>query len=238
MARKIKAILASPLRDAIRGMDNALFHRGAWALPMLMFGMLASWWIYVPLHELFHAWGCLAAGGTVTRLEIDESYGAAWLAELFPYVSPGSKYAGRLSGFDTGGSDAVYLCTVFFPYLLTILIGVPALLAAAKSGKGAPLYFGAAVPWALTPFLSLTGDYYEIGSIVVSRMLTPWLPEAASRWRGDDLFLLIETTFGLSAGGGWIDAVGMSASLLAGTLLAFLTYTLGKWPRALAAKQS
>ena len=34
---------------------------------------LAAWWIYVPLHELLHAWGCLAAGRD--RSEVTELFG-------------------------------------------------------------------------------------------------------------------------------------------------------------------
>lgn len=230
--RHLRTLALAPLRDTLAGMDRAIARHGLWALPVLMFGVVVSWWLYVPLHELFHAWGCLAAGGSVSRLEIDESYGAAWLAGWFPYITPGSDYAGRLSGFDTGGSDVVYLCTVFFPYLLTILIGVPALNAAAKSAHGTPLLVGAAVPWALSPFLSLTGDYYEMGSILVSRWLAPWLPEASGRWRGDDVFLLFETLFGPTGDGNWADVAGIGAALVLGAVLALLTYLLGKWPQA------
>jgi len=236
--RPLRRLLLAPLRDTLEGMDRAVARQGLWALPVLMLGLAMSWWLYVPLHELFHAWGCLAAGGSVSRLEIDENYGAAWLAGWFPYVTPGSDYAGRLSGFDTGGSDAIYLSTVFFPYLLTVLIGVPALNAAAKSARAAPLLFGAAVPWALTPFLSLTGDYYEIGSILVSGWLAPWLPDAPGRWRGDDLLLLSNTLFGPTGDGNWADAAGMGAALLLGSLLALLTYLLGKWPHIRRTKLS
>lgn len=137
--------LLQPVQDGLRGMDRSLGGRAA--LPLMLLAMFASWWVYVPLHELFHAWGCLLAGGTVTRLEIDTVYGAAWLARWFPYIVPGSEYAGRLSGFDTGGSDTVYLVTVWFPYLLTLFPGVPALLYASRQGNA--LLFGAALPWGL-----------------------------------------------------------------------------------------
>src|SRR5262249_41836157 len=47
--------------------------------------------------------------------------------------------------------------------------------------------FGAALPFALAPFLSLGGDAYEIGSILVTR-LPPWAaPATRSLLRGDDL---------------------------------------------------
>jgi hypothetical protein len=215
--------LLQPVQDGLRGMDRSLGGRAA--LPLMLLAMFASWWVYVPLHELFHAWGCLLAGGTVTRLEIDTVYGAAWLAQWFPYIVPGSEYAGRLSGFDTGGSDTVYLVTVWFPYLLTLFPGVPALLFASRQGNA--LLLGAAIPWAYTPFLSLTGDFYEIGSILVSRLASPWLPEAISRWRSDDVPLLVETLFGATGHGSTADIAGIVTGFLLGVLGAFLTYGLG-----------
>lgn len=218
-------LILSPVRDGIQAMDAVLDRYGIRALPWLAVGMAASWWLYVPLHELFHAWGCLIAGGTVSRLEIDTVYGAAALAELFPYVSPGSEYAGRLSGFDTGGSDAVYLNTVFFPYLLTILIGVPVLHLAAR--RRSAWLLGAAFPWAYTPFLSLTGDFYEIGSILVSRVAVNLSTMPLGRWRSDDLPLLAGTLFGPDGGGSWLDFIGLATSLLTGVLAAFLTYAIG-----------
>lgn len=215
--------LLLPFTLLLDGMDRSLAGSTRAGLFWLLLGLVTSWWVYVPLHELFHAWGCLLTGGTVTRLEIDEVYGAAWLAGWFPYVTPGSDYAGRLSGFDTGGSDLVYLATVFAPYLLTVLVGVPVLALALKYGR--PGILGASVPWAYTPFLSLTGDYYELGSIVVSRAASPWLPEAPLRWRGDDLFLLIDTLGGL----GWDDVVGIAAAFLIGVATAILTFLAGYW---------
>ncbi len=215
--------LLQPVHDGLRGMDRSLGGRAA--LPLMLLAVFASWWIYVPLHELFHAWGCLLAGGTVTKLEIDEAYGAAWLAQYFPYIVPGSEYAGRLSGFDTGGSDAIYLATVFFPYLLTLFPGIPALLYASRQGNA--LLFGAAIPWAYAPFLSLTGDYYEMGSILVSRLASPWWPEAIGRWRADDVPLLAETLFGATGNGSAADIAGIATGVLLGVLGAFLTYDLG-----------
>ncbi len=217
--------LLRPAADVLRGLDRSL--GGRFALPLMLVAMIASWWVYVPLHEFCHAWGCLLAGGTVSRLEIDEAYGAAWLAQWFPYVRPGSDYAGRLSGFDTGGSDAVYLATVFAPYLLTLVPGLPLLYHAIRHASAG--WLGAAVPWALTPFISLTGDYYEIGSIVASRLATPWLPEAPTRWRADDLPRRVETLFGGAGNGGMSDALGLGIGFLLGLAGAYLTYHAGAW---------
>jgi hypothetical protein len=203
-------------------------------LAVLVVAAVASWWVYVPLHELAHAWGCLLGGGSVTRLEIDPAYGAALLQRVFPFVSVGSDYAGQLTGFDTGGSDLTYLLTDFLPFAGTILIGVPLLHAAARPGR-APLaqaaLFGAALPIAFAPFVSLTGDYYEMGSILVSR-LAAWLDPGVpvTRWRSDDLLKLAEQL--LESDGAAGDAVGLAASFVVGTVLAFVTYVLGAaWAR-------
>lgn len=178
-------LLALPLRDVLFGQQRTLARPRD--LAWLLGGLVLGWWVYVPLHELLHAFGCLATGGEVSRLEVDPLYGGALLERLFPWVVSGSEYAGRLSGFDTGGSDAVYLATDLAPFLLT-LVAVWALRRAARAGR--PGLFGMAAPFALAPFLSLTGDAYEIGSILVTR-LPPW-SAAAALLRGDDVGLVAE----------------------------------------------
>jgi hypothetical protein len=100
--------------------------------------------------------------------------------------------------------------------------------------------FGAAPPLALAPFGSLTGDYYEMGSILVSRaaaLLQPGFD--VTRWRGDDLFKLAGERFGSGdaggiAAGGIADGLGMGAAFVLGCLLAWLTYAAGAaWSVAL-----
>jgi hypothetical protein len=142
--------------------------------------------LYVPIHELLHALGCAATGGTVTTLEIQTRYGGAILAELLPFVRAGGQYAGRLAEFDTHGSDLVYLATDALPFTLSIFIGVP-LLRACGLGSRAFL-FGPAIVLALAPFYSLLGDYYEMGSIIVTRML-------GEHWHGlrsDDVLQMMD----------------------------------------------
>jgi hypothetical protein len=80
----------------------------------------AAWWIYVPVHELLHALGCVMTGGSVGELQIAPRYGGTLLARVFPFVVGHSDYAGRLSGFDTKGSDWIYLATDVMPYVLTV----------------------------------------------------------------------------------------------------------------------
>jgi hypothetical protein len=165
--------------DAFHGLDRCL-DRGPRGLALALLGLAVGWWVYVPLHELLHAAACLIAGGEVTRLEIAPQYGGGLLGRIFPFVVSGSEYAGRLSGFDTRGSDLIYLATDLGPFLLTLFPGVWLLRRAGTAGW--PVLFGLALSFAFAPFLSLTGDAYEIGSILVTR-----LPGWDASLRGDDI---------------------------------------------------
>ena len=216
-------LFALPLRDTVRGLDRCL-HAGVRGLALVALGLVAGWWLYVPLHELLHAAACRAAGGRVTRLEVDAVYGGAVLARVFPFVVPASDYAGRLSGFDTRGSDLIYLATDLGPFVLTLFPGVWALRRAAAARRPLrPLLFGASLPCALAPFLSLTGDAYEIGSILVTR-LPPWAtPAVRGLIRGDDLGKKVSELAAV-AGAPW---GGAALAVAAGVVWAFLTYGLG-----------
>lgn len=221
MARpRFLQLILTPFTDVLRGLDRCL-DRGARGLALVAAGLLAGWWVYVPLHELLHAAACRATGGDVTRLEIDRLYGGAALAQLFPFVVPASEYAGRLSGFDTRGSDWIYLATDLGPFVLTLFPGIWGLRRAAR-GRSAFL-FGASLPLAVAPFLSLTGDAYEIGSILVTRLPVWSSPAAQALLRGDDLLKKIEELAAVA------DALwgGVLAAALLGTLWAFLMYGSG-----------
>lgn len=219
--------LGRPVFHVAGGFERCLDH-GMAGLVILLAGLVVGWFVYVPLHELLHALACLATGGTVERLEIAPLYGGHLLAKIFPWVVAEGEYAGRLAGFDTGGNDLVYLATVFGPYLLTLFPGVWALRAAGqRAGERLPAAagFGFWLPWALAPFLSLPGDAYEIGSIVVTR-LPPW-SAAADLLRGDDVALVArEITAAGSAAGHWW---GFALGVLAGVIWAYLTYHLASW---------
>ncbi len=156
----------------------------AWA--RLVAGAVLGWWLYVPLHELLHAAGCLLGGGEVGRLEIHPLYGGGMLARILPFVQAGGQYAGRLSGFDTGGSDWVYALTIALPYLLSLPSLAVMEQAARRSGR---LLFGLALPFFLAPLVSLSGDFYELGSLGLFQL---W-PGPQGIHRGlvsDDLFRL------------------------------------------------
>jgi hypothetical protein len=227
-------LLRAPLDDYLNALASVL-PGATWRRGLLAVAAAAmAWFVYVPIHELAHAFGCIAAGGEVTRLEIDALYGAALLQQIFPFVAVGSDYAGQLTGFDTRGSDLTYLATDFAPFLLTVLIGVPMLRSVPRiDGRDrAACVLGASLPVAFAPFISLPGDYYEMGSILVSRWAAPVTGHSAERWRSDDVFLLVDI---LSANGttaaDWA-VVGAAAAL--GLALALATYSAGAlWAAAL-----
>lgn len=212
----VRGFFAAPVRDVWHGYGRCLAS-GVRGLLLVFSGLVAGWWVYVPVHELLHAAGCLAAGGTVSRLEIADVYGGGLLARIVPFVTPGGDYAGRLSGFDTGGSDLVYLVTDLAPFVLTIFPGVWALRRAGAGGRAA--LFGFWLPFALAPFLSVTGDAYEIGSIVTTN-LGPW--RDATVLRGDDLFRRAGELAEID-GAPW---AGLGVAWALGILWAFATYAL------------
>lgn len=233
-----------PVDNVLRCLDPIMRVRSPWrAMGPMVIAMAVTWFVYVPIHELLHVYGCIWTGGEVTRLELAAHYGANLLKPYFPFIESGSDYAGQLTGFDTKGSDAIYLATVFGPFLLSVLIGVPLIKFCMKGRR--PLLFGVGIVVGLAPFYNIPGDYYEMGSIMVTRAVT-WIsgggnPPAFEGIRSDDIYKLIgdlvtqPSELGLS-GAGRI-AAGTLLILLAlavDVLLAFLTYFLGaRFGRAL-----
>lgn len=222
----MKTFFWAPLDDYFAAVQTFRGNGKAPAIFIILLGFCISWWIYVPAHELLHAAGCIMGGGQVMRLDIKPLYGAGLLSTIFPFVHPGSEYAGRLSGFVTNDSDLTYLLTVFMPYLLTILIGVPLLRSIPRSRKNVPkrsAMFGLSLPVAYAPFISVTGDYYEAGSIIVSRAVSLFSASGRSmQWRSDDIFRLLG-----SLDSGISDYAGIFCSLATGIVLVFATYRIG-----------
>jgi len=226
----VKRFFCLAWNDVLSGLDRAL-ERGPRGLVLALAGLLAGWWLYVPLHELLHAVACLASGGEVTRLEIAPEYGGRFLAGWLPWVAAGSEYAGQLTGFDTRGSDLRYLATDLGPFLLTLFPGVWALRRAAR--RGLVWAWGGSLPFALAPFLSLTGDAYEMGSIVVTQapVFAPSV-EAVRLLRGDDL---AKVALGLPGG----LYPGFAAAALLGLAWSFAWYWVAdRFSRALGAPAS
>ena len=87
--------MTRPLHDWLVAFESCVRDRRPAEIVVLLSSLVVAWWLYVPVHELAHAWGCLSTGGAVTRLEISRIYGAGLLARIFPYVTVGSEYAGR-----------------------------------------------------------------------------------------------------------------------------------------------
>jgi hypothetical protein len=161
---------------------------GAWNLFLLVVGLALGWWVYVPVHELLHAAGCLVGGGSVTRLEIQAVYGGHLLSHIFPFVVMGSDYAGRLSGFGTGHSDLTYALTVYFPFSVS-LVSFSALEWAAR--RKSSLLFGFFLPLIGAPLTSISGDFLELGSLLLFQLWPG--PDALYRHLiSDDLFRLLK----------------------------------------------
>jgi len=228
--REMASWLRTPIDDYLAGLEAVYRQSRAGGLIVALLAAALSWWIYVPLHELAHAFGCLATGGEVSRLEIDPLYGAALLQRLFPFVAVGSDYAGQLTGFETHGNDGIYFATDAAPFLLTILIGVPLLRAASRRplpARRRAALFGASIPWAFAPFISIPGDFYEMASLAISRLYRWWRPEfSLDRWRSDDVVLLA-SQLRESADATAADVAGVASGLLLAVLLSLTTYLLG-----------
>lgn len=183
----------------------------------------------MPIHELGHAFGCIIGGGTVSELQISPMYGAEILKGFFPFVTVGSDYAGQLTGFDTRGSDLIYLLTDFFPFLLTIFLGVPLVRSASGSKPlSATIKLGFGLPIAFAPFISFSGDYYEMGSIIVSSIADSISGSSQFIiWRSDDVFKLAGELFFSGNAYGFIDIAGVGLSFIVGLILIYITYMLG-----------
>ncbi len=202
-----------------------------------LIALVVTWLVYVGIHELLHVAGCVAAGGSVSRLEISARYGGALYARVFPFVVTGGEYAGRLSGFDTKGSDWTYFATDFGPFMLTVLFGVTLIKLCARRRR--PILFGSAIVVGLAPFYNMQGDYFEMGSTVVTRLLTLVVhggghPPMFEGIRSDDIFKLFEmlvtkpAELGLASAELIVAAVSLIlVSLVVDVLLAFVTYWLG-----------
>ena len=220
-------------QELLAGLEEVVTRRrrAPVALMLLLVSTTGAWFVYVPIHELLHALGCLATGGTVEELQIQTLYGGALLEMVFPFVRAGGEYAGRLTRFDTGGSDLVYLATDFSPYLLTVAGAFPCLRLSVR--KKSVWLLGVGAVLAIAPLLSLPGDYYEMGSIVVSSGLALLIPGASperlAALRHDDLAALLGE-FGTrfpDHRAGWGAAV--SASAILGFLFASATLAAGRF---------
>jgi hypothetical protein len=244
-AKKILRVLFRGWADAIGDVVSIAETFQTSAKPYVSMGVfllsiLVTWFVYVPVHELFHAGGCIVSGGQVQELVLDRKYGAALLNRIFPFIIPSdSVYAGRLTGFDPG-SDAGYFITVFTPYILTLFPGVWLLRYAAK--RGSLWIAGSGCVIGLAPFTNLTGDYFEIGTIFSTKIWNYMFQGAPARsmegfWslRSDDMFRLISEILTSPGSYGlpgiknfFLIAVVISSGLLLAALISGWTYSLGR----------
>jgi hypothetical protein len=213
-------LFLQPFQDILNGLERCL-EPGVRGLVTTFAALLGAWWIYVPIHELLHAFGCELGGGRIWRLEIDPLYGGALLERWFSFVEAGGDYAGRLAGFDTGGSTAVHLLTTGLPFALTVFPGVWLLRWGARRGLG--FAFGAGLVPATAPIVSLTGDAYEIGSLLATQ-IAPWSIEPArTALIGDDVAVVAPAL----SGGGALLWSGFALAVVLGLTWAFLIYGAG-----------
>ncbi len=100
------------------------------------------------------------------------------------------------------------------------------------------MLFGAGIVIGLAPFYNLFGDYYEMGSVIVTHIATIITGGgdkiAFVGIRADDIFKLMETFFtapsDLGLEGLQAIAIGACLAIISGitaVALAFLTYALG-----------
>jgi len=232
----MKNFFRQPFEDVIRCLESLVSVKSP---GLLMIGLLfaggVTWFIYVPIHELLHAAGCVVTGGSVSELEIQAHYFGGVLAQWFPWVTTGGDYAGRLTGFDTKGSDLIYLATDFGPFTLSVIFGVPLLKICGR--KKHPVLFAVAIVMGLAPFYNIQGDYFEMGSICVTRLVTEVTGASSIVFpiiRSDDIFRTIEQFFtnpgelGIRSAGGYAVALLIGAvSLIFSLFFAFLTYWMG-----------
>lgn len=227
--------IISPFRDFIRLYSQILSSGNPSKTFFLLFlGLILGWWLYVPIHELLHAAGCLVGGGEVSRLEIKPLYGGTILCRVFSFVIPESDYAGRLTGFDTHGSDWTYGLTVYFPFLLTLLGFLCLELATRKQNS---FVFGMFLPCTFAPLISLTGDFFELGSLSLFHIWPG--PEGIHRLLiSDDVFRLVRD-MGSGAVGVQLDPSGLLfivISFLIGAALAWGTILLSDGLRQLTVR--
>ena len=254
----MRKLLRQPFDDVLacleRLIDPSRRRQPPTVLIVVFVSLVITWFIYVPIHELLHVGGCVWTGGEVSRLELSPRYGAAILKKFFPFVTSGSDYAGQLKGFDTHGSDLCYMATVFAPFVLTVLIGVPLVKLAGRARR--PVLLGVAIVVGLAPFYNMPGDYYESPPVdtddatsdasesasvtsAEDESTPPVSPKQKMRpafagIRSDDIYLLVGTiiddpsSLGLTSPGRIIaGCLLVVVSLLVDIALAFVTYFAG-----------
>jgi hypothetical protein len=227
------------LKELLTGLQNRRENQ-VMLLGKIILSVTITWFIYVPIHELMHCAGCVITGGTVDELIMGREYGAEILQNVFPFIVPEtSQYAGRLTGFEPAGDISYFIC-VLAPFFLTLFPGVWCFIRTVRSLKiwllGPGLVIG------LASFTNLTGDFFEMGTILSTRLIDFLAGGAPGKriidfWllRSDDIFRLFgeiaasPDNYGLNSAAGFMTT---SLVILLGFVFAVLlsggVYHLGR----------
>lgn len=217
----MKKLFCEPWTITMNTLEALLSRKGRAGLAAAFAAMVLFWFLYVPAHELLHAAGCVLSGGEVRELALQPWYGAGLLKKIFPFITPGSEYAGRLTEFSVPGRFS-YLLVDLLPYVPS-LFGLALVRLAGRRNR--PFLYGPAVLLAFMPVIAIPGDYYEAASLFTSPLVETLAPGTpAGRLVSDDavkLFFELRETGRLTPVTLTVFAVGLSLSaLLAAVTLA------------------
>jgi len=201
---------------------------------IVLLSTVITWFIYVPIHELLHVGGCVFTGGSVSELVMGPEYGATFLKNIFPFITPATtQYAGRVTGFEPNG-DMGYIVTVFAPFILSLFPGVLCLKLAFKKKK--LWLMGPGIVMGLAPFYNLTGDFFEIGTILSTRLVNILFggqPEMlyTKFWllRSDDIFRLFSEIVSSPVDYGMNTGLGVFVTVCVIFIGAVLAITFAGW---------
>ncbi len=210
----MRLLFVTPFTDLYAGVRRVIASLGALALPLAARGLRCR---LVALRAAPRADACLGSAARRRdgdRLDIDPMYGARLLQRMFPYVQVGlglCRAARRLRhprqrlDVCAGG-----LLSIRVDHCRSAFRCSYASRRATLPGVGSTLLLGMVLPLAWAPMLAIGGDFYELGSIAVSRAARYWR-ETVESWRGDDVVAIAGPDFdGESA---WSDVAGIAASL-------------------------
>lgn len=187
-------------KSSFATMETILDKHATRGLIFMVISLIIFWHIYTPIHELLHAGAAFLTGGDVQELEIKAQYGGQILAEIFPFVTSGGEYAGRLSGFSVPNHWA-YAVVDLAPYILS-LFGFFVLDRSRR--RADPWLFGVGIVLAFIPIMSIPGDYFELISLPLDSlagMLDPnyqagtliaddWFKAVGEQWGADGSALI------------------------------------------------
>lgn len=218
----MKRLFLEPWTLTMNTLEELLSRKGGAGLAVAFAAMILFWFLYVPAHELLHAAACVLSGGEVRELTLQPWYGAGLLKNIFPFITPGSGYAGRLTGFSVPGRGS-YLLVDLFPYVPS-LFGVALIRLAGRWNR--PALFGPAVLLAFMPVVSIPGDYHEAASLFTSPLLEILAPGTPPGTLVSDdavkLFLALKETGRLTP----VTLIVFAGGLFLSALLAALTLAL------------